>query len=135
MEKNLTYFKKLSTQAGKYGLVGIIGNLMGYFTYILFTYLGLTPVLAISILYPIGAIFGYYGNKEYTFSYKGKVSSSSIRYIFAHFGGYLMNIFILYIFVSKLNLPHQLVQGAAIFIVAIYLFFILKVFVFSKSRI
>ena len=68
MAKNLNYLKKLSTQASKYGLVGIIGNLIGYFTYILFTFLGLTPVLAITLLYPVGAIFGYYGNKEYTFS-------------------------------------------------------------------
>jgi len=133
LAKNLNYLNKLSTQASKYGLVGIIGNLIGYCTYILFTFLGLTPVLAITLLYPVGAIFGYYGNKEYTFSYKGKVSSSSIRYIIAHFGGYLMNISLLHIFVSQFNLPHQLVQAAAIFIVAIYLFFTLKMFVFSNK--
>jgi|TARA_B110000483_G_C18085497_1_gene499797 putative flippase GtrA len=109
-----------------------MGNVLGYMIYILLTYIGLKPEYAVSILYPLGAIFSFYGNIEFTFTYTGNPNMAKVKFILSHFGGYLVNIMILYIFVSQLMYPHELIQFFAICIVAIYLFFISKFFIFKN---
>jgi putative flippase GtrA len=123
-------FKSLD-QLTKFSAVGITGNLLGYLIYILLTYLGLKPTYAVSILYPMGAMFSFYGNLGFTFKYTGNPNTAKVKFIFSHLAGYLINIIILHIFVTKLTYPHELIQLFAICIVAIYLFFISKFFIFK----
>lgn len=123
-------FKSLA-QLTKFSAVGITGNLLGYLIYILLTYLGLKPTYAVSILYPMGAMFSFYGNLGFTFKYTGNPNTAKVKFIFSHLAGYLINIIILHIFVTKLTYPHELIQLFAICIVAIYIFFISKLFIFK----
>ena len=118
-------------QFTRFSSIGIIGNLLGYSIYILLTYIGLKPEYAVSILYPLGAIFSFYGNIQFTFKYTGNSNIAKAKFIFSHFGGYLINIMILYIFVTQLTYPHELIQFFAICLVAIYLFFASKFFIFK----
>lgn len=45
--------------------------------------------------------------------------------------GYLLNLILLLLFVDWLDFPHQIVQGIAIVVVAIFLFVVLRIFVFA----
>ena len=130
IKKILSNFKSLA-QLAKYSAVGISGNLLGYLVYILLTYLGLKPTYAVSMLYPMGAMFSFYGNLGFTFKYTGNPNKAKLKFIFSHLAGYLINIIILYTFVTKLMYPHELIQLFAICIVAIYIFFISKFFIFK----
>jgi putative flippase GtrA len=123
---------KSGRQLIRYGLVGIATNLLGYIIYLVITYLGVEPKLLITFMYPVGAIIGFFGYRHWAFSHKGKVLKSSMRYFIAHIFGYLINLFILLLFVDRLGYPHQLVQAAAILIVAAFLFLAFKFFVFSS---
>ena len=76
-------------------MVGVAQNLLGYLMYILVTYLGMSPVLAISILYPFGATLSFFGNKKYTFQATHKNSLPALKFAFVHFLGYLINVIIL----------------------------------------
>jgi len=118
-------------QFTRFSAIGIVGNLLGYSIYILLTYIGLKPEYAVSILYPLGAIFSFYGNIQFTFKYTGNSNMAKAKFILSHFGGYLINIMILYIFVTQLTYPHELIQFFAICLVAIYLFFASKFFIFK----
>ena len=117
---------------GKYGLVGFLNNLLGYLIYILVTWFWLDPKIAVTLMYPIGAVTAYFGHARYSFSYKGNHLHSIVRYIIAHLIGYATNIGILHLFWSRLGYPHQLVQAVAIMVVAVILFLLFRYFVFPK---
>ena len=120
-------------QLFRYGLVGVATNLLGYFVYLLFTYLGVEPKTLITIMYPAGAAIGFFGNRQWAFAHEGAAWKSIVRYCVAHFFGYLMNLSILFLFVDELGYPHQWVQAGAIILVAGFLFVAFKYFVFPKG--
>lgn len=117
----------------RYALVGVANNSVGYLVYLYLTYLGAAPKLTMTLLYLVGAGIGYAGNKRFTFMHHGNLMASGTRYVIAHFFGYLVNLAILIVFVDLLGYAHQWVQAAAIFMVAGYLFFAFKFFVFTGS--
>jgi putative flippase GtrA len=124
---------RTTIQLIRYGLVGLASNLVGYLVYLFITYLGVAPKIAMSVLYVIGATIGFVGNRRLTFAHKGSLFGAGIRYLIAHCIGYALNLSILIFMVDKLGYPHQWVQAAAIFIVAAYLFFAFKFFVFTEG--
>lgn len=117
-------------QVARYGIVGILNNLLGYLIYLALTWLWLEPKLAVTLLYPIGALTAYFGHAKYSFTYDGRFANGLMRYIMAHFVGYCVNIGLIYVFSDKLLFPHQIVQAVAIFVVAGVLFLLFKYFVF-----
>jgi putative flippase GtrA len=132
MNKLMSKFPVLG-QIVRYGIVGVLNNLLGYFIYLLVTYFWLNPKIAISLLYPVGATSAYFGHSKYSFSYKGTRKYALWRYIVAHLISYGVNYLMLYILWGKFNFPHQAVQAAAIFVCAGTLFLLFKYFVFPHS--
>ncbi len=120
-------------QLVRYGLVGLLVNLFGYLVYLGVTWLGVSPKAALTLLYPVGVLYGYFLHARYSFGYQGKTGSSLGRYGLAHVFGYLTNVGMLFVLVDILGYPHQAVQLAAIFVVAGQLFLTFKFFVF-KTR-
>ncbi len=117
----------------RYGVVGVVNNLMGYSVYLLLTYFWLTPKTTVSILYPLSALIAYFSHMKYSFSYQGEKTGSLLRYILAYLMGYFINIILLLTLHEKFQIPHQMVQAIAIPILAVFLFFTLKYFVFSSA--
>ncbi len=113
-----------------YGLVGLSSNAVIYIIYLLLTHFYVEPKVAMTLIYIIGAILGFIGNKNWTFSCRSKSLSVIFRYFLAHLFGYILNFCILLFFVDDLGYAHQVVQAVAIIIVAGFLFIIFKYFVF-----
>lgn len=118
----------------RYGLVGVASNFAIYCVYLLITYLGVEPKTAMTLVYLIGATIGFVGHRKWTFVHSGDASRAAIRYAFAHLSGYLINFLILFIFVDMLGYIHQVVQAAAIIVVAGFLFIIFKHYVFHVKN-
>ena len=118
----------------RYGLVGAASNLAGYLVYLMVTGLGAPPKVTMTLLYGVGAAVGYVGQRNVTFSHKGSVLGSGVRYLLAHSCGYAINLGILITFVDRMGYPHQWVQAIAIFVVAAFLFVVFKYFVFPDAR-
>lgn len=123
----------LMQQLIRYGLVGVVSNAAIYFLYLLITYLGVEPKIAMSLVYVIGTVIGFIGNRNWTFAHRGGSSSAALRYGLAHLFGYLLNLLILLTFVDHLGYAHQWVQIVAIVIVAGFLFVVFKYFVFREK--
>lgn len=119
-------------QMFRYGIVGVLNNLLGYLLYLIITFIWLEPTVAISLFYPIGALTAYIGHSKYSFSAKTMDWNTSFRFILAYAFGYGINFTMLRLFSEKWGYPHQAVQAVAIFIVAGFLFFVLKFFVFRQ---
>ncbi|MBD3815351.1 MAG: GtrA family protein [Halothiobacillus sp.] len=125
--------KALFAQLFRYGLVGLANNLRGYLIYLLITWLGVNPEVAVTFMYPIGATLAYFGHAKYTFAKRHSARGVG-RYVIAHVIGYSVNLGLLYFLSTRLGFPHQLVQIAAIFIVAGVLFVLFKYYVFVENR-
>lgn len=134
MMKTLTSKFPIVLQVIRYGVVGILNNLLGYLIYLLITMFGVDPKIVITMLYPVGATTAYFGHSRYSFSSHGGNTNTVLRYALAHFVGYCVNFLMLLILSDKLNLPHQAVQAFAIFVVAGVLFLMFKYFVFPRSE-
>lgn len=116
----------------RYGVVGVLNNLLGYLIYILVTLLWLDAKVAVTLMYPIGAVTAYFGHARYSFAYSGRTSFSVARYAIAHMIGYGVNISLLYLLSDLLGYPHQLVQAAAIISVGGILYLLFRHFVFPN---
>jgi putative flippase GtrA len=116
----------------RYGMVGALTNFLGYLIYLLITALWLDPKVAVTLMYPIGALIGYAGHARYSFAYSGRNSYGFLRYVIAHLIGYGVNIGLLYFFSDRLGYAHQLVQAVAIVVVAGVLYVLFRYFVFPK---
>jgi putative flippase GtrA len=121
-------------QLVRYGLVGAASNALLYGIYLLITYFGVEPKRAMTILYIVGALMGFFGHRKWTFTHQGALLGSGARYFIAHSLGYLLNFLLLLIFVDKLGYSHQWVQAIAIFVVAGFLFVVFRYFVFPKPQ-
>jgi putative flippase GtrA len=119
-------------QLARYGVVGVLNNLLGYMIYLVLTWLWLDPKLAVTLLYPIGALTGYFGHARYAFGYGGRTSRGILRYAIAHLIGYGANIGMIHLFSDRMGYPHQLIQGLAIFVVSGILFLLFRYFVFPN---
>jgi putative flippase GtrA len=119
-------------QVGRYGVVGMLNNLLGYLIYLLVTWLWLDPKVAVTLMYPIGAATAYFGHAKYSFACSAHTAHGIARYAIAHLIGYGANIGMLYLFSDRLKYPHQLVQALAIVIVAGILYLLFRYFVFPN---
>lgn len=126
--------RKIGLALFRYILVGLFSNACGYGLYLTVTWLGVRPMIAMSFLYSAGAALGFFGNYRWAFVNDRKAWSSLIRYWMAHSIGYGLNFLMLYFFAGRLGYPHQLVQAAAVFIVAGFLFLMFNYFVFPQVK-
>ena len=116
-----------------YALIGVLTNVLGYAIYLILTYLWGAPKLTMTALYFVGASMVFLANRRFTFRHDGGIGVTGIRYLLAQVAGYLLNLVLLLQLVDWFNFPHQIVQALAIVVVAIFLFFVLRVFVFAPS--
>lgn len=117
----------------RYSAVGVATNVFGFLLYVLFTALGISPVLYISISYPIHIILAFYLNKKWSFTHEGHITASAVRYLVSYFGCYLLNVAALKYFYGYWGFSHVIVQAVAGMILVPLLFVTQKFWVFTED--
>lgn len=119
----------------RYAIVGLTLNVLGYMIYLLVTALGVSPLMTVTIFYPLSVLAGYFAHRRHTFRHRsqGLEGKVLVRYIAVYVAGYVINATLLEILYQRMGYPHQMVQIAAVFVVAIFLFVAMKLLVFKKS--
>ena len=115
-------------------LLGILVNTISFGLYCLFTYFGLSPKFAMSIVYSAAVISNFIGQKSWVFKNKNDYSIRLNRYILIYVLGYWINWLLLEIFVERFKFVHEIVQASSIIIVAIFLYFTLNNYVFNNAQ-
>jgi putative flippase GtrA len=115
----------------RYAIVGVVSNALGYMVYLLLTQAGIAPKMTVTLLYITTAALAFFGNRRLTFQSRSRFLGPALRYVIAHGIGYVINLALLAVFADRLGVPHQWVQLAAIFVVAGFMFFALRWFVFA----
>ena len=107
-------------------------GLLGYLIYLFGTFIGIHPILMMTILFIITTCFSYFFNKRYTFRMRVYNRKLFIKYLISSFSAYLINFILLYYFSFINSLPHQIIMLIATILVGIYLFLLSRYFVFKK---
>jgi putative flippase GtrA len=123
----------LRGQIIKYGIIGIGSNAALFVLYLLLTFYGMEPKVAMSLLYISGVSLTYLLNHRWTFTNTHVDRKSFSRYLAVYISGYILNFFSLYFFVDVLALPHQVIQGIMIIIIACLTFTLLRLWVFKRK--
>jgi putative flippase GtrA len=119
----------------RYATVGFTLNLVGYMVYLLVTSFGVSPLMTVTIFYPLSVLAGYFAHRRHTFRHQAQGLEGTVlyRYILVYVAGYFINAVLLDVFSRQMDYPHQLVQILAVFMVASFLFVAMKIFVFGKA--
>jgi putative flippase GtrA len=117
----------------RYGVVGLLINLILYLAYILITHYGIEPKKAMTVIYIFGVSIGFFGHRKWTFIHTGNNRRTIFRFVLSHFAGFMLNFLLLSILVDRLGFSHQVVQAVSVLIVAAFLFIAFKFFVFSGA--
>ncbi|QRY81466.1 GtrA family protein [Pseudomonas sp. PDNC002] len=122
----------ISRQFTTYLAVGLLTNLSGYIAYLLITYWGVRPEMAVTLIYAVCATAAFIGNRKFTFQHEGRLTRAGYRYALAQLGGYLLNIALIEVLSNRLGFAHQLVQAGSIPVIAVFLFLVSKFYVFNE---
>lgn len=126
---------KSSKEFVRYILVGVATNGFGYLLYFLFTTLGVSPVLYISVSYSVHVGLGFYFNKKWSFTHEGQIAASAVRYLISYVVCYAMNVAALKYFYGYWGISHMLVQAASMMVIAPLLFVAQKFWVFRENAV
>ncbi len=124
---------KWSKEFIRYAVVGAVANVSGFLFYVLLTALGLSPILAVSMLYPTHIGLSFYLNKKWSFSHEGRISASSVRYLLSYLGCYILNVLTLEYFHGYFGFSHVIVQAVAVLVIVPLLFVTQKLWVFGED--
>lgn len=113
--------------------VAIALNAALYGVYILLSHTLTGSRAAKTLTYCSGVWIGFLLNRDITFRFKNGGRSPFPRYIAIYIIGYTINLGILWIFVDKVGIAHELVQGRAILILSVTLFAPQQYWVFSDG--
>jgi len=118
----------------RYGAIGLASNAALYAAYLLISWLGLGPKVAMSTVYCAGVLGTFVFNRRWAFSHDGAVSGALVRYAATYAGAYVFNMTAVLVLVDIVGLPHRWVVLALIFISAGITFLVQKFWVFRAER-
>ncbi len=114
----------------RYILVGASVNAAGYSAYLLLTWAGLSPHLAVTVLLPVSLWSAFRLHGSVTFSAQPPSRTAGIRYLAVSLSGYALNLAMLTALVEGAGIPHQVAQLGSIAVVAPAMFLLMQRFVF-----
>ena len=120
-------------QLVRYGLVGIGSNVSIYLVYIFITYLGVDPKIAMTLVFIVGALIGFVGNRRWTFTHYGSSSRAGIRFLVSYAAAYTFNLLCMWFAVDRLGVPHYLVQAVNVVLISLLLFIAQKYWIFAPD--
>lgn len=122
--------RTLFRQFSRFAVVGVISNAMLYGGYLFLTRSGVSPKIAMTLLYAVGVVQTFVVQRRWTFGSRATSGASFARYSLSYALGYLVNLLTLHLLVDIHGFPHQAVQALAVIEVAVILFLLQKFWVF-----
>lgn len=119
-------------QAVKYGVVGAINTLTNFIAFESLIAVGINIVLSNLAGYIVGLIGSFIMNRKWTFKSNGPVKKESFLFVIIFGVCYLIQLGVLLLLNSQLNMHHSLSQIIAIGTFSVCNFSFNKIFTFNK---
>ena len=117
----------------RYVAVGSAVNGAGYLAYLILTWAGLTPRLAVTGLLPISVWTAFQLHWRVTFKGSARSRQAGLRFAAVSLTGYCLNLTLLFVLVDGAGVPHQLAQLVSIGVIALVVFRLMRHVVFLDS--
>jgi putative flippase GtrA len=114
--------------------VGVSLNAALYGVYLLLSRALMGSVAAMTLTYAIGVLLGFTLNRSIIFRFVGDNGAALVRYCLAYAAGYVIDFGALRLLSGGLGIPHEIVQGAMVALLAIGLFALQRYWVFRPRR-
>lgn len=113
--------------------IGIILNTSMLLLYIVLLGFKLDSKFVITIIYFFNLLISFICNKKFTFSSDGEGWKKLKRFFLLYLSMYILNIFVLYLFVDQLLMRPEIIQGALFVIYVPVVFVLQRYWVFPKT--
>ena len=117
----------------RYLAVGGSVNGAGYLAYLVLTWFGLSPRLAVTVLLPVSLWVAFQLHGRVTFGGSGRDRAAGLRYLAVSLTGYALNIALLTVLVDGAGIPHQIAQLFSVGLIALVMFQLMRRVVFPSS--
>ena len=123
-----------------YLIIGALTTLVSLLVYYFLTFTVLNPENAVElqianvISWICAVIFAYFTNRKYVFNSKNKSISEAIKFFLSRIGTLLIDMAIMYIFVTKLNLNDKVIKIVSQIIVIVLNYVLSKFIVFKGDK-
>ena len=125
--------QKHSRQRGlRYVAVGVSANGAGYLAYLVMTWFGLSPRLAVTMLLPVSLSAAFQLHGRVTFGGGGRDRAAGLRFLAVSLTGYALNIALLTVLVDGAGVPHRIAQLISIAVIAPVMFQLMRRVVFPN---
>lgn len=114
----------------KFAVVGVINNAIGYGTFVILSFAGVTALVAMTVSYLMGMGISFAGNRKWTFGHSGRWAPALWRFLAINVIGYGLNFGILTLFVVTWRFPQIPVQLFALVLVAGVTFLLMRLWAF-----
>jgi putative flippase GtrA len=110
-------------QISRFLFVGILNTIVGVGAYYILLYLNVYYMIAAVGGHVIGVTHSFLWNKQWTFKSKGNIRKEGLRFFSVYGVTFLINLFLLVLFVEKFMIDPKIAAIFALGIVAIISFF------------
>jgi putative flippase GtrA len=114
----------------RYGCSGLLNTAVGIGAIWMFSFAGLSPVMANVAGYGIGLMVAFLVSRRYVFKSNGHFKHESLKYMLAFCVCYLINILVLQMSLSIFLLDIMLAQGVAVAAYIVSMYVASRLFVF-----
>ncbi len=114
---------------------GALNTAVGFGIIFLLTAFGVSPFLANVCGYLVGFILGFLVTKKFVFYSNGHFFGESMRYLIAFIFCFLLNFLVLSITIKEFQISALFAQILAAIVYTLSMYFVLRRFVFLKSKI
>ncbi|MRN79352.1 GtrA family protein [Brucella sp. 10RB9210] len=122
------------SQLAKYGLVGIVNTTITFVIVIILSAVGLNPYMSNAIGFAAGLLNSYFMNKAFTFKVISHISGDIIKFLYAFFIAYIVNIVVLHFLLKFTTENNTLCQLIAMFTYNVAFFVMMKSWVFAHEH-
>jgi putative flippase GtrA len=130
----ITTWKHEVVLNSRYILAGAANTLVGFGLILILTVAGVNDVLANVCGYLCGFLVGFIASKNFVFRKDGPAKAFILRYLFAYFTSYAINLGVLYAMTHWLDMRPLLAQVLAVASYILTMYGFSRFFVFSKSH-
>jgi putative flippase GtrA len=116
----------------KFGLVGAANNAVGYGIFVVLSLVGTGHIPAMTVSYVVGMGISFWGNRSWTFSHRGAMWPTVVRFLGANAVGYAVNFAVLNVLVTVTGVPQIPAQLVATAVVAACTFTLMRAWVFRE---
>jgi putative flippase GtrA len=117
----------------RYVLVGLGLNAALYGTYLLLTWRIMGSEAAMTVTVGAGTLLGFLASRRLTFRHRGDRFAALRRFLVCYAILYFIDFVSLWVFARQMGIPHQIVQGCMVVVVALLGFVMQKYWVFPAA--